>query len=104
MGAAQLWRRPSPRPGARHEGQDAADAAQALPQRLHGQEGQLGSVLQGQHSQDPPAPGWPVGVGLWVRILSWHWTKMTENSTFECLLEGVKPRIGLIIDRVMENK
>lgn len=41
---------------------------------------------------------------LWVRILSWHWTKMTENSTFEGLLEGVKPHICLIIDRIMENK
>lgn len=55
----------SPVPGAvGHEEQDLADAAEPVLQRGQSQEGQLGSAVQRQDGQQPPAPRRTVGTRL----------------------------------------
>ena len=47
-----------------HEGKDTPDAVQAVFQRRHGEERELGPALKREDGQYPPAPGRPVGAGL----------------------------------------
>ena len=48
----------------RHEEQHSADAAEAVLEGGERQEGQLGPALQGEDSQQPPAPWRTIGTGL----------------------------------------
>lgn len=73
----------SPRPLARDEDENSADGDQPVLEGVHGQDGELGSILQRKDSKQPPAPGRTAGTGLWgenthVKILvamqsiMWH--------------------------------
>lgn len=54
----------SPRPLARDEDEDPADGDETVFEGGHGQDGELGSILQRKDSEQPPAPGWTAGTGL----------------------------------------
>lgn len=49
---------------ARDEDQDPADGNEAVLEGGHGQDGELGTVVQRQHSQQPPSPRWTTGITL----------------------------------------
>lgn len=49
---------------ARDEDKDPADGDEAVLEEGHGQDGELGTVVQRQHSQQPPSPRWTTGITL----------------------------------------
>lgn len=55
---------PSPRPFACDKDEHPADGDEAVFERGHGQDGELGTILQGKNSKKPPAPGGAAGTGL----------------------------------------
>lgn len=57
-------RRRSPRPPPADEDEDPADGDEAVLEGGHGQDGELGSVLQREDGEQPPAPGRTTGTGL----------------------------------------
>lgn len=54
----------SPRPLASDEDEDPSDGYEAVLEGGHGQDGELGSVLQWKDGEQPPAPGGAIGYGL----------------------------------------
>lgn len=55
---------PSPRPLAGDEDENSADGDEPVLEGGHGEDGELGSVLQRKDGEEPPAPGWTAGTGL----------------------------------------
>lgn len=55
---------PSPRPLAGDKDEHPADGDEAVFERGHGEDGELGPILQRKNSQEPPAPGGTAGTGL----------------------------------------
>lgn len=77
----------SPRPLASDEDEDPADGDEAVLEGVHGQDGELGSVLQGKDGEQPPAPGGTIGYGLWVWIFAGEMSKVAEYLTLHVVLQ-----------------
>jgi len=54
----------SPRPLASHEDEDPSYGDEAVLEGGHGQDGELGSILQWKDSEQPPTPSWTAGTSL----------------------------------------
>lgn len=54
----------SPRPLARYKDEDPSDRNEAVLEGGHGQDSELGTVLQGKDSEEPPGPGRTAGTAL----------------------------------------
>jgi len=63
---------------ASHKNKDPANGNQPVLKSGHGEDGQLGFVFQGQHSQQPPTPYRTTGVPLGK-------TRPESNLGTECI-------------------
>lgn len=64
----------SPRPLARDEYENPADGDEAVLEGGHGQDGELGSILQRKDSEQPPVPGRTTGTALQERKDIYGWS------------------------------
>ena len=65
------------------EDEDPADGDEAVLEGGHGQNGELGPVLQREDGKQPPAPGRTTGTGLQENIHSVNNELMTVSTRLE---------------------